>query len=231
MLAIVPIVLATSLTAAAERTSDVRGFVGVDWVPLGAAELAWLEEGRLSGTGSAETDGNLNGSLRLHGGPTWGRHAVLFGLSTFRETTTVWGSNPEDGSELTTMRRRGAVRPSASWRWWTTHLATDRPLPFIDVGVYGVIPTVKYSSESWSETEQDAATRIEDDDRTAIRGIGLSAGAGVEVRWDNGLSLGARQSFVAHRGQGISDEDGLVSVLLQTETALTLGFVLGRPKD
>lgn len=229
MLAVLPIVLATLLSAEADDASAPRGFVGVDWLPLGAAELAWLEEGRLSGTGAAEGDGNLRGSLRLQGGPTWGRHALLLGLSTYRETTTVWGSNPEDGSDLVTTVRQGAVRPSASWRWWTTHLARDRPLPFVDVGVYGVIPTVNYSSESWTAAEQDEWDRIQQDDRTRIRGVGLSAGGGVEVRWDNGLSLGARQSFVAHRGEDVSDDQSRISVLLRTETALTLGFVLGRP--
>jgi hypothetical protein len=228
MLALASLMLA-AVAAPSVQSSTTRGFVGIDWLPLGPAELAWIDQGRLSGTGAAETDGNLQATLRLHGGPTWGRHAALFGLSTWRETTTVWGSNPEDGSDLITTVRRGAVRPSATYRWWASHLATDRPLPFVDVGVYGVIPTVKYSSESWNGAEQDEWDRIQGDDRTRIAGFGLSAGGGVEVRWDNGLSLGARQSFVAHRGQDVSDDQSRISVLLQTETALTLGFVLGRP--
>jgi len=231
MFVLASVVLATSVAAGSDAPTTPRGYVGVDWLPLGAAELAWLEEGRLSGTGAAETDGNLQGSLRLYGGPTWGRHAALFGLSAFRETTTVWGSNPEDGSDLVTKVRRGAIRPSASWRWWTTHLATDRPLPFLDVGVYGVIPTVRYSSETWDAAEEEEWERIQEDDRTRVAGFGLSAGAGLEVRWDNGMSLGARQSFVAHRGQDVSDDQSRISVLLQTETALTLGFVLGRPPN
>lgn len=233
-----PSVLVTGLAVAAfavvpapaRSAAPPRGYVAVDWLPFGQAELAWVDDGRTSGTGAAETDGNLRAPLRVSAGPTFGRHAVLLSLSTWRETTTTWGSNPEDGSDLVTRVRRGAVRPAASYRWWTRHLATDRPLPFVDAGLYGVIPTVDYRSETWTAAEQDGWDAIAEDDKTRIAGFGVSAGGGVEVRWDNGLALGVRQSFVAHRGSGVDDDQSRVSVLLRTETALTLGFVLGQPR-
>lgn len=204
----------------------VGGYVAAEWLPFGQAELAWVDEGRQSGTGAAETDGNLRAPLRLSGGPTFGRHAVLVSLSTWRETTTTWGSNPEDGSDLTTRVRRGAVRPAANYRWWCRELANSTPLPYVDAGVYGVIPTVDYSSETWSATEQRSWDGIAEDDKTRIGGWGLSAGGGVEVRLENGLAIGARQAFAVHRGADIDDDQGRVSVLLRTETALTLGFVI-----
>ncbi|HCH62274.1 MAG: hypothetical protein CL927_15915 [Deltaproteobacteria bacterium] len=210
--------------------APVGGYVAADWLPFGQAELAWVTEGRQSGTGAAETDGNLRAPLRLSGGPTFGRHAVLLSLSTWRETTTTWGSNPEDGSDLTTRVRRGGIRPGANYRWWGRELATATPLPYVDAGVYGVIPSVDYSSETWSATEQRSWDGIAEDDKTRIGGFGVSAGGGIEVRLDNGIALGARQSFVVHRGADIDDDQGRVSVLLRTETALTLGFVLPSAK-
>ena len=137
-----------------------------------------VDEGRQSGTGAAETDGNLRAPLRLSGGPTFGRHAVLLSFSTWRETTTTWGSNPEDGSDLTT--GCGAVRfglPQTT-DGGAASLANSTPLPYIDVGVYGVIPTVDYRSETWSATEQRSWDGIAEDDKTRIGGWGLSAGGG-----------------------------------------------------
>jgi hypothetical protein len=219
-----------SCASATAFAGDARGYVSADYLPFGQSELAWVDAGRQSGTGAAETDGNLQAPLRLSAGPTFGRHAVLMGLSTWRETTTTWGSNPEDGSDLVTRVRRGAIRPSATYRWWCRHLATDRPLPFVEGGVYGVIPTVDYRSETWTADEQRSWDGIAQDDRTRIGGFGLSAGGGVEVRWDNGLALGVRQSFVAHRGASVEDSQSRVSVMLKTETALSLSFVLGDSK-
>ncbi len=228
-----PMLLAGAAGLAAptpSRAAPVGGYIAADWLPFGQAELAWVDEGRQSGTGAAERDGNLRAPLRLSGGPTFGRHGVLLSLSAWRETTTTWGSNPEDGSDLTTRVRRGSVRPAASYRWWCRELATSAPLPYLDAGVYTVIPTVNYQSETWSQTEQASWDRIAEDDKTRIGGIGLTAGGGVEVRLDNGLAVGVRQSFVAHRGAAIDDDQSRVSVLLTTETALTVGFVLG-PAD
>ena len=222
-----PIAAVWLAVPAVSMADPVGGYIAADWLPFGQAELAWVDQGRLSDTGAAETDGNLRTPLRLSGGPTFGRHAVLFGLSTWRETTTTWGSNPEDGSDLVTRVRRGAIRPAATYRWWTTDPGAERPLPFLEGGVYGIIPTVDYSSETWTAEEQRSWDSIAEDDRTRIRGFGLSAGGGVEVRWDNGLALGVRQAFIAHRGSAIDDDQSRVSVLLRSETALSLGFVLG----
>ncbi len=215
------------LSASLPSFADTRGYASVDWVPFGQAELAWVDQGRLSGTGSAQTDGNLTRPLRVQAGPTWGRHGALFSLATWRETTTTWGSNPEDGSSLVTRMRQGGVRVGGEYRWWTQHLATGRPLPFVTAGLYGVIPTVQYSSETWTESEQSGWDEVAQNDRTRIASFGLSAGGGLEVRWDNGLALGARQQFIAHRGQSVDDTQSNVTVLLQTETSLSLGFVFG----
>jgi hypothetical protein len=214
------------LVASSAQAAPVGGYIAADWLPFGQAELAWVESGRQSGTGAAETDGNLRTPLRLSGGPTFGQHAVLVSLSSWRETTTTWGSNPEDGSDLVTRIRRGAIRPAANYRWWCRELSTTRPLPYLDAGVYGIIPTVDYSSDTWTDDEQRSFDTDAEDDKTRIGGFGLTAGGGVEVRWDNGLALGVRQSFSAHRGADIDNDQSRVSVLLRTETALTLGFVL-----
>lgn len=216
--------LAVAGPNAGSASPSLRGYAMVDWLPMGRGDLAWIDRGRLSGTGAAETDGQLTTPLRLRAGVTLGRHGWMLGLASWRETTTVWGSNPEDGSDLITRVRVGSLRPSFTYRWWTAPRQVQRVVPYVEGGMYGVVPTVDYRSETWTEAEQGAFDDVAEDDRTRIGGVGGFMGGGFEVAWDSGLSVGARQAFVVHRGQALTDDDSRVSVLLSTETSLTLGF-------
>ena len=62
---------------------------GVDYVPFGRADLAWVESGQVSGTQVAETDGLLVSPLRAWAGPAGSHGAWLFGFTGARISTTV----------------------------------------------------------------------------------------------------------------------------------------------
>jgi hypothetical protein len=201
------------------------GVVGVDYVPLGRADLAWVEEGRLSGTLSGEGDGMLQAPLRAWGGVAWKRHAILAGFGMVRVTTTTWGSSPDDGSELVTRVRQGGIRPSLDYRFYPKIRETNRALPWVGAGLAGVIPTVAYESEAWVETEEEAWLQAEAEDRARIGAFSVRVSGGAELMLDNGLVLGVRQAFDLDRYREVDSDSVNVSVLMATESALTLGFV------
>ena len=63
--------------------------VGVDYVPTGMADLAWVEEEQLSGTGVAARDGILVPPMRSFVGGSWGRNGLIGGFSLARLSTTT----------------------------------------------------------------------------------------------------------------------------------------------
>jgi hypothetical protein len=216
--------LAGLLGAAPAAAAPPEALVGVDLVPLGRADLVWVDEGRSSGTLAAETDGALRPPLRAWGGVVWGRNGLILQLSTFRQTTTTWSANPEDGPDLRTRARQGGVRVGAEHRFWITPRAPKRPLGWVGAGLYGVVPTVSYTSDTWEEGEASGWEEVARQDRARIAGAGGSLSGGAEVILDNGLLVGARTGLIVHRGQIVTDDAISVSVLLQTEAALSLGF-------
>ena len=59
------------------------GVVGVEYVPPGLGEMAWVSSEQLSGSLVAERDGILTPPLRSFGGYAWGRNAVTAGFAVF----------------------------------------------------------------------------------------------------------------------------------------------------
>jgi hypothetical protein len=216
--------LGAALFGVPAAAAPAEPYVGVDLVPLGRADLLWVDEGRASGTLAAETDGALRPPLRAWGGAVWGRNGVLLQVSTFRQTTTTWSANPEDGPDLRTRVRQGGLRVGAEHRFWITQRAPKKPVGWVGAGLYGVIPTVSYTSDAWEEGEQSGWEEAARSDRARIAGAGGSLSGGAEVILDSGLVIGARTGLLLHRGQIVTDDAISVSVLLQTEAALSLGF-------
>lgn len=210
--------------AAGPAAAGPQGVIGVDYLPLGRADLAWTQEGRLSGVLANEEDGFLQGPLRLWGGAAWTRHAVTGSLSAVRLRTTAWTASEADGTELVTETVQGGLRPAADWRYYILPRQAGLASPYVGVGLHAVIPTVKYSSESWTASEESAWLAQQAEDRARVRGAGGRVFGGAELLFDNGLMLGARQSFELQRGERVDTETAQTTGLLSTETALTLGF-------
>ena len=192
--------------------------VGVDYVPSGLGDQAWVAEEQLTGTLVSETDGLLVPPLRSFGGVTWNRNAALMGFSMARISTTV--QTAADVSRST----RAALRPSIDYRRWFMDRAESKPLAYVTTGLHGVIPFASESADSATNAEQLALEEAADQDRQRIGAVGFQAGLGAEVMWNNGISLGLRTSLVVHRSQSTDSQTRTVSSIVRPETALSLSF-------
>lgn len=192
--------------------------VGVDIVPFGRADAAWVEEQQLSGTQVAETDGLLTPPVVGWGGYANERHAFLGGLSVARVATHV--DSAKSGSSLTRM----GIRPSFDYRWYWVARQAGRPLAYLQAGLHGVIPVASDRTEDASAAEQEVLDSRAKQERSRIGGFGGRVGLGAEIQWDNGLVFGARYSMVYHRSRALNEETVAVSSLLRAEAALVLAF-------
>ena len=201
------------------------GVVGIDLVPFGRSDLAWVESGQLSGTLVAETDGLLSPPLSAWGGWAGDRSSLLVGFSTVRFTTETWVLGEDEEEEpVRTELVVGALRPSFDYRRYFVSRGEPRVRPYLSAGLYSVIPMVRYESTVWTVEEQAGFDETADEDRARIGALGWRIGGGAEVCWDTGLSLGARYLLVGHRGRSVTSETARLSTLLFAEAALTLGF-------
>jgi len=195
-------------------------YVGVDFVPFGRADQAWVAEEQLSGTLVGEADGLLVPPLTAWGGFVGKQHALLFGLAVARVTTA-------SGSEgALTVRHVGALRPSADYRRYLEVRRPGEAAPYLQVGGYGVIPSARIVGEAFTKAEQADADADARADRARIGAYGGRAGGGVEVWWQNGLTVGARYLLVVHRHAAVVDDAVTTSVMVRGEAAFVLGFVL-----
>lgn len=192
--------------------------MSADWVPMGRADLQWVADDSGTGTLVGEEDGLLRPPLTLQAGPLWGGNAVLIGLGVARFGTTNWTAD-----ERTSMSVMG-IRPSADYRRYLLPREEGGIAPYAQGGVYGVLPVVRYTSDVWSEDEQEAMTEAANSDRARIGGVGVRAGLGVELLLAPGVGLGARWLAQVHRQQGYDSVGFTVSTIVRSEAALTLSF-------
>ena len=192
--------------------------LGVEYVPPGLSEMAWVASGQLSGTQVAERDGMLVPSLRTEGGWVFGRTGVLGGLSVARVATSV------QTSESNSVEARSALRPAVNVRRWLMDPTAGAPLFFLTSGLHLVVPFVSASSDGSSEEEDSALNETADEDKERIGGWGGQIGMGAEYRFETGLSFGMKSTMVILRSQQSNAQTRTVSVLVRPQTALTVGF-------
>ncbi len=201
-------------------SAQAGGMFGLDWVPFGRADQAWVSEEQLSGTQVAETDGLLQPPVTAWGGWTGKRNAVIGGLAAARISSNVQTHSQVEHSS------RSAFRPSLDYRRALKDRVVGAAVPYVQLGGYGVIPSAQERSDTASKSEQKVLNEQAQQDRSRIGGFGLRGGLGAEIPWESGLLLGARYSVVYHRSRALDEETLTVSSLLRTEAALVLGFAL-----
>jgi len=194
--------------------------MGVDWVPFGRADQAWIASEQLTGTQVAETDGFLQPPLTAWAGWVGERHAVLGGLAVAGLSSRVQTADQVESSART------GIRPSVDYRYYLKQRAVGAPIPYMQVGGFGVVPMAVERSDSATKSEQKVLDDQAQQDRSRIGSLGSSLGLGVELQWNNGFLIGARYSFVYHRSQSLDEETLTTSSLLQSEAALVFGFIL-----
>lgn len=195
-------------------------YVGVDYVPFGRQDIAWVEEGQLSGSLVGEGDGLVQPELTAWGGAAGKYDAVLFGLGIARISTSIYVEDEYTTSYAAT------VRPSVDYRRYLAPRNSGSAVGFMQVGTYGLIPAAGTYSDTYTRSEQNDADQAAQELRARIGGFGFRAGGGAEVGWGSGLTLGARYLFVFHRTQALGEDNFTVSTLVHGEAALILGFSL-----
>lgn len=204
--------LLASLPAAA------GALVGVDYVPFGRADLAWVDAGQLSGELVGEFDGLSAPALSAWGGWAQGRHAALFGLGGARVATFTDSGGATTGSSV------AVLRPSADYRYYFQDVGARGPEAWAQAGAYGDIPAAHTSAAASTEAEQEAIDASDSETEARLGGWGLRAGGGASVTWPNGLGLGVRAMVVFHRSASVAEDIKTVSTMIYPETALELSF-------
>jgi hypothetical protein len=197
-------------------TATARPLLGVDWVPYSRGDAMWVAEDRVSGSGVGEFDGWLQPALTFHGGVQKERWAVLTSLAVARITSTTWLADGRDQTHV------GAARLGAGYRRYLGLPEQDRVVGFGDLGLYGIIPSARILSDSYTEAEQVDADEGAAYTRKSIGGLGLWVGPGFGWWVHDQLMLGARYHFVLHRGQVLTEDTLSVSTALYGEAAFVL---------
>ena len=195
-------------------------YFGVDYVPFGRQDLAWVDSGQESGALVGEFDGMVDPSLTAQAGPLWEQSALLFGLGVAWTSTTVHAGNDVSSSHA------GTIRPSIDYRYYLRDREAGHADGFAQLGAYGLIPTAATKSDAFSNDEQDDADQEAEELRSRLGGFGVRGGIGADISWDSGLTLGARYLVAAHRGAAKVSDSTTTSILIYGEAGLFLGFVL-----
>jgi hypothetical protein len=193
-----------------------RPLLGVEWVPYSRGDAMWVDDDRDSGTGVAELDGWLQPALTFHGGVQKERWALLGSLAVARITSTTWLADGRDQDHV------GAVRLGLGYRRYLGLPELDRVQGFGDVGLYGVIPSARSLSDSYTEAEQNDADEAAAYTRRAIGALGLQLGPGFGWWVHEQLMLGARYHLVLHRGQILTEDTLSISTALFGEAAFVI---------
>lgn len=198
----------------------------VSWTPFSRGDLAWIEDGRGTGTGVGEFDGLVAPALDVSAGVWFRREpgpwdvGLTLGLGVARIQTTTWIE------DIYRTRHVGVVRPSldlrvAPWK------PGKYPWPWLLIGAQGDIPSARDASNGYTEEEQTAADDGALLDRARLGGIGARIGFGLEQRLVGGLTIGAQYTAGWHRGFLKAEDSRQVSSWVGSEVALVVGFHWG----
>jgi hypothetical protein len=201
-------------------------YFGVEWQPLSRADLSWLDDGRTTGLAVGEFDGVVSPATTAFVGswltPRWALQGTL-GVARLQNTTWV--------GDVWEQRHWGVIRPGMSVRYAlarrpepTTPPAIQWPIPWLTVGGYGDLPSVRETSNAYDEDEQALADEAATADRARLAGFGGQFGAGVDWWVHPALSLGVSYTLGVHRGLFLGDDQAVVSTWVAAEAGLLATF-------
>lgn len=194
-------------------SASAHPLLGVEWVPFSRGDAMWVSEGHTSGTGVAALDGWLQPALRFQGGLQRERWALLGSAAVARLTTTTWLAEGRDQVHV------GGLWLGVGYRRYFG-LPAERPVQaFAEVGAYGVIPSARQLSDSFTEAEQADADEGAAYTRKSIGALGGWLGPGFGWWVHDQLMIGARYHLLLHRGQVLTDDALSISTALYSEAA------------
>ncbi|MFH1464622.1 MAG: hypothetical protein ABIO70_09570 [Pseudomonadota bacterium] len=193
-----------------------RPLLGVEWVPFSRGDTMWVSEGHTSGTGVAALDGWLQPALRFQGGIQRERWALLGGAAVARLTTTTWLGDGRDQTHV------GALWLGLGYRRYFGLPAQHPVQAFAEAGGYGVIPSARQLSDSFTEVEQNDADEGAAYTRKSIGALGAWLGPGFGWWVHDQVMIGARYHLLLHRGQVLTEDALSISTALYSEAALVV---------
>ena len=204
------------LTATVFATTPVAG---LSFTPLSRGDLVWVDDGRTTGLSVGEFDGMVRPALEPFAG-VWFDHVGVFGtLGVARATANT------TTEETWIEQHRGVVRPALDLRLRLNEPMVQRPAAWLGLGMYGDIPSARFTSNGFTAEEQQAANEQATFDRARLGGVGGRVGAGVDLALRESLWIGATTHLRLHRGTLLSGDTISTSAWLGTEAALTATFV------
>jgi hypothetical protein len=198
--------------------------LGVEVRPLARADLAWVLEGRTTGTAVGGEDGLVRPVAAAYGGVAIDRYAeVLAQVGVAQSTLTT---RVEDVITTSTV---GVVRLGAIVRagWVPRRLLAVRP--FVQGSFFADVPMARTSSESLSEEETAAVAIADRSTRGRLGALGGSGGVGVLDEVLPGLAVGAVFSVGARSSAWPTTAGGTRSSWITADAAFLVEFRGGRP--
>ena len=209
------LVLLAQLTVAHAATP----IAGLEWRPLSRGDLVWTGDRRTSGLSVGEFDGFVRPALQLHAGAWTGSRVALLGglgLARLQNTTIV--------DDVYRQRHWGVFRPSVDMRFSFTDVVQKKPIPWVLVGMYGDIPSVRDVSNGYTDEEQELADELAGAERARLGGVGLRTGLGVTLHLADGVVIGGQYAVGIHRSVFQADDADAVTSWMLAEASLLIGF-------
>ncbi len=186
-------------------------YAGLEWTPLGRADLAWVDTGLVVGG----SDGFARPDLLAYGGAWWSEHVGLHAsLGVARLQTTSWSG------EVYTQQHVGVVRPALDARIALLRRGDRRPIPWVLAGAHVDIPSARDVSNGYTPEEEEAADVTATEDRLRLGATGGRLGAGVDLGVLPFLRLGGQWALGWQRSLWRTGDPGTVSSFLSAEAAL-----------
>jgi hypothetical protein len=212
------LLLWATLANADEPPTRATAIAGVEWAPLGRADLTWIDEARTSGVAVGEYDGVVRPNLQGYAGVWWPRWGVVGRLGVAVLQSTTWSG------DVVRARHWGVVRPELGVRYGFGDRTKQRPRPWLELSGHGDIPTTADVSNGYTDSEQEMASEVAYADRLRLGGFGFALTAGADQRVVGGLSVGASAGFESHFGVIRSGDTQAVSALLAPRATLRASF-------
>lgn len=195
--------------------------LGGAFIPTGIGAIAWADADQLSGTLAGEYDGVLRPPLTAYAGWYDAHDAILVDFAMVRFSTATWSDTPSAES-------LGATRLGLDYRRYlpAADAGPGKVDMYGDVGLYGILPSAKDTSEAYTEEDQASADEASGELRARIGGVGgrLGIGAGYRLGEPASVTIGVRGAVAVHRAQATLETGYQVSVIVAPEAALTLEF-------
>ena len=194
--------------------------IGVDFVPMGRADLVWVDAAQASGTLVGEFDGLVRPNLTPYlvvQSQKKPRNTFVLGTGFARTAETSW-TGQERRKVVTT-----AIRPAVDLQ---RYVIQDTASAWVGLGAFGVIPIVRDVSTAYGEAEAQEAREGSREVMARIGGAGARVGAGAELAITPELSIGLRFHTNAWRGQRVTEDSVDISTLMWVDAGLRLQIQL-----